>query len=174
MNDEYRSFSGVKTLIETVERDGLPLHFEFYGADHARALNTLERFVANGLVDICDNLDHPKYINLLVNADVIIVFGNNNYIQIPGKIAHCVASGRPILYFPNVVDIDSDPSLKLLRQTIRTGLFVVDREFDIVDLIGFIQRGDQVVYWPDGIESLDWKMIGSRFVKIVESSLQLS
>jgi hypothetical protein len=45
----------------------------------------------------------------LVNADYLILFGNNNRIQVPGKLYNYMGSGIPILYVSNGVDSSLDP-----------------------------------------------------------------
>lgn len=174
MTHEYRSFSGLKHMLGVARRDDLPVRIGFYGSDHARVESELEAEIRSGIVEVYGNLDHKDYIELLVGAGALLIFGNNNYIQIPGKIAHYVAARRPVMYFPNVDDLSKDPSLRLLKKVIREGLFVMCTGTDIIELVQFVFSGKPMVYDETELERLSWESIGLQFNKIVESCMAQS
>jgi hypothetical protein len=168
INDEYRSLNGLLKVLDSLS-EGRQVEVVFYGDQHERARLELATYIDSGLVRILPGLGHKEYVDELLRTGANIIFGNNNYIQIPGKLANCIASGRPILYFPNVPDLDRDPSLCLLRRCYKQGLFVYEDGFDVDEMLCFIRSDRTVEIDVECVRSLDWQVIGNKFVSVIES-----
>ncbi len=56
-----------------------------------------------------------EYFDEMLSADVIVFFGNNNDIQVPGKIFNCIATGKHILYLKSN-GAEKDSVIQILEQ----------------------------------------------------------
>lgn len=125
INEEYRSISKLSAILDACEDYRGP-HFtlNFYGSEFGTVRRQLSKHENAGRVVFNRHVDHEEYVIKLRNADGLLIFGNNNYIQIPGKIPEYLAAGRPLLYFPNVDRVDLDPTLALIHCIQRSDVFI--------------------------------------------------
>lgn len=172
INDEYRTLRTLQNVLDSPTCEEFRIIFEFYGSEHTRVRSDLSKFVDLGLVKTNANLDHVAYIDALINSDGIVVLGNNNYVQIPGKIAHSLAARRPILYFPNVSRLEDDPSLNLMRRVIKVGLFVIDGPDAFSQCMAFIRSGARVEVDEEELRKLEWGCVGGLLYSIARKSVR--
>lgn len=171
LNDEYRSLDGLRLFLLHAIDSGVPFVFEFYGADEHRIIVELGEFVDQGYVEICPPLDHALYIDLLCNACCVVVFGNNNQVQVPGKVSQILAAKRPILYFPNMPEPGMDPALAMLRHCARKGLFIFSSALDAKDVLDVVS--DSVLEVDETLlRELEWNAIGGHFRELVQEAVE--
>lgn len=166
INDEYRSLEGPQALISTLQRAGVNFHFDFYGGEDMRLQRELGGLCGN-VVRSFSALDYAAYVDLLRSADYLMVLGNNNLVQIPGKIAHVLAARRPIVYFANVLPLSDDPALQVMRRVLKRGLYVVDGPTGLDELVDALSPEAPVVD-ECALRELSWDSIGEKFIGVLE------
>lgn len=170
VNEEYRSLDGLTKILNTLaENNTTDVEFIFYGAELGGLRKALDPYLKLGLVRLCDNLEHKQYISEITRADGLVIFGNNNYIQIPGKAAHFLAANRPILYFPNVKDIDRDPTYDVLVKYQKSGVYNGDYVNDFYKFkAACVNR--ELISVPVGsmIDELEWGFLTRAYLNAIE------
>lgn len=166
LTNEHRSLDGLALLLRQVAYQENPPVFEFYGDENARVVSELSEYFDKGVVRVFPSVDHAGYTQLLSQADCLMVFGNNNFVQVPGKIAQVIGARRPVLYFPNVADYSRDPALSLLRLVMRTGLFVADANTNMGVLLGEVSASKVDVNCAE-YDALEWDAISSKLYRLV-------
>ena len=83
-----------------------------------------------------DYLLFDEYFKEMMNADIILFFGNNNDIQLPGKIFNCIATGKYILYLKSN-NIPNDTIEQILSEYKR-GIVVSNELEEIRGALQFI------------------------------------
>jgi len=167
---EYRSLSTFASFLAHIDSLALTrddILFEFYGMEQARVEDELSEFVRKGLVIIKESVDHRIFVRTLCDADGVLVFGNNNYIQVPGKIAQCIGARRPILYLPNVEDVDRDPSFEVLKRIIVEGVFVCRNRSEFDAALTFVREKKSIVVNEAAMCELNWNVIGRNLVNVI-------
>lgn len=91
--------------------------FEFAGVFSSSFLVTLKSLDLLDKVVIVPWLNHKECMNYMVNADYLLLFGNNNNIQLPGKIFNYIGSGTPIVYMANNIAKQNDPAIQVLKES---------------------------------------------------------
>lgn len=127
INEEYRSVEDLAKCLDRIGADHPGFCIEFFGSEFGSIRAELGKYQDRGLVRFRDAVDHSAYINILQSYDGLILFGNNNRIQIPGKLADYLAAQKNILYFPNMADENEDPTLRIARDVQEEGVFVGPR-----------------------------------------------
>lgn len=90
--------------------------FEFAGSFKSDFNELLSGLNLERLITFHPWLEHSRCMDLLVNADYLLLFGNNNSVQIPGKVFNYLGSGAPIVYLSDLSPTD-DPVYQLLKQS---------------------------------------------------------
>lgn len=94
-------------------------------------------------VSFCGRINYEESIHSILNSDVLIVFGNKSFTQIPGKTYIYLASGKPILYIGQV-DPTVDPTYKLL-QNYSGIIYSRDNADSLIDAIKYIIDNYQII-----------------------------
>lgn len=63
-------------------------------------------------VELLGSVSHEKAIQMMLEADILINFGNNNSMMTPSKIFEYMSVGKPII---TTAPIEDEPSLKYLK-----------------------------------------------------------
>lgn len=160
VNDEYRSLDGLAAFMRGLESGGVSFKVLFFGSG-PRIEQELGDYVRRGLVESRDSLDHPHYVRELRSAHANIILGNSSDVQVPGKVANCLAARRPIAYFPNMDDLSCDPTLALLRRGVLRGLYV--HGVDDSTLVAWARK-DECTLDQDVLDQISWPVVGAKFV----------
>jgi hypothetical protein len=172
VNNEYRSLSLLRNILVSATSRGMTkdqIRFVFYGPDRSRIEQELSDFMKSGMVEAFGGLDHEAFVTRLRASHALLVFGNNNYVQVPGKVAQCVAARRPILYLPNVPDLSRDPSIELINRCVKRGAFIYTQPSDFDAICQFIESGDGVELDQTEFDALSWRSIGQGLTTAVKA-----
>ena len=124
-------------LKELLNRDLLKnTRFEFVGSFNQELIDKATSLGLGSILFFYDWVTHKECMDKLVGADYLMLFGNNNNIQVPGKLFNYIGSGTPIIYFSNEVypvDLVFD-----YLTTSGTRYFVVNNE--VLDIMNVIQK----------------------------------
>ena len=156
INEEYRSIEDFLDALRRARYSPDEYRFDFYGPEFGSIELELGKFEKAELIRFNGSVDHPDYINILQTCDGLLMFGNNNCVQIPGKLADYLAARKNILYFPNIPDEDQDPTLTLARKVQQQGVFVGREEGAVDRFLEACASRDPI---QDELElaKLDWK-----------------
>lgn len=123
-------------------------------------------------VDWRGRLPHERAIALQAQADVLLLLGNDEAAQVPGKLFEYFGLPRPILY----VVADPDDEGARLVERLRRGL-VVRR-----DAIAIAEALARLAQWkregvlaqrfdlsPDAVAAYSWPALARRYVQLIES-----
>lgn len=156
INEEYRSVADLVKALGDVTPSHKSFCIDFFGSEFGLVRKELKEFEEMNLVQFFEPVDHPEYIKILRGYDGLIMFGNNNKVQIPGKLADYLAAEKNILYFPNIPDEDSDPTLLLARRIQENGVFVGRRRGEFDRFLGACSSGSPLQDKGE-LEKLDWQ-----------------
>lgn len=169
VNTEYRSLDALKTILEALDREPtqIDVQFDFFGPEDPRLREELGPFIQNGRVSVRGNVDHKDFVKVIQEADGLMLLGNNNYVQVPGKTAQYLAARRPIFYFPNVTDPRRDPALSILESSVVEGLFVYSGMRDFFDFLEFVMRGRRTEVRDAVLGEYSWPRIVSKLASTI-------
>jgi hypothetical protein len=165
INEEYRDLKEFVEFLKFVDSSTYCDKFKahFYGNELINVSEKLSDYVAKGLVQFHGSLEHSLYIDRICSVDGLLVFGNNSLIQIPGKIAHFIASRRPMLYFSNGINFDVDPSLNLLREVNEEGVFLGGKFKEYDDFLSWCSDNKLAKYRACETTKLEWNNVFDGF-----------
>ncbi len=66
----------------------------------------------NNIITFCGFVPYKKVLSLMAGADLLISFGNEGRLQIPGKLFDYLGSKKPILW---ILGDEMDPALRYIR-----------------------------------------------------------
>ncbi|MEK4286998.1 glycosyltransferase [Paenibacillus sp. FSL P4-0502] len=76
--------------------------FEFIGVFNRDFLDIVKNMGLDDLIKFHPWMNHRECMKYLCTADYLLLFGNNNNIQVPGKTFNYIGSGTPIIYLSNL------------------------------------------------------------------------
>jgi hypothetical protein len=155
INEEYRSVGDLAKCLDGLGTDLPEFCIEFFGSEFGSIRNELRKYQEMGLIKFREPVDHSAYIDILRSYDGLILFGNNNAIQIPGKLADYLAAQNMILYFPNIPDDSEDPTLRLARDVQSQGVFVGRRNGEFARFLEACKRRD-LKQDKNKLQALEW------------------
>ena len=94
-------------------------------------------------INILPYLSFDDYYNEMLEKDVILFFGNNNNIQVPGKIFNCIATGKYILYLKSN-DKTRDTVEEILEQYNRS-IIVHNTKNEIMNALDYIIKNIAII-----------------------------
>ncbi|MDI3312134.1 MAG: hypothetical protein QJR05_12020 [Thermoanaerobacterium sp.] len=68
------------------------------------------------IITVKGYIPFSEYLNEMKNCDVLILFGNNSSMQIPGKLFNYIGTGMRILYIKNMDEHEYDDVEEILRK----------------------------------------------------------
>jgi hypothetical protein len=105
-------FEALSELHQNGEIDNVV--FIFAGVFQKEFIANIEKFNLKDRIIILPWMDHKTCMNCIARADYLLLFGNNNSIQLPGKLFNYIGSGNPIIYLSNNIEKTNDPAKNLL------------------------------------------------------------
>ena len=114
--------------------------FEFIGGFQASLQEKVFELGLQEVVKFCSWIEHSKCMQYLTSADYLLLFGNNNSIQVPGKIFNYVGSETPIIYLANTSNRDTDPCVDILEQSGVKYWYVENSQVAIENLLTKVQN----------------------------------
>lgn len=90
--------------------------FEFIGMFNKDLLDMVESMGLNDIIKFHPWMDHKACMEYLCKVDYLMLFGNNNSIQVPGKTFNYIGSNTPIVYFTNLSG-ERDPVDEILNES---------------------------------------------------------
>ncbi|MGL4509826.1 hypothetical protein [Cetobacterium sp.] len=84
------------------------IKIELFSSDEMLYNQLIEDLGIKDIVEFRELVSHNKFMDLLQKKDVLILFGNSNKLQIPGKIFNYIGSLTNILLINNQKNIEED------------------------------------------------------------------
>ncbi len=156
--------------------DSRNLKASFYGSV-SQSFETYVKEKKYDFVSFFGTVPYKRSIEIISDADVLIILGNDSDLQIPGKTYMYLASGKPIIYLASQ-DLKSDPTWNLIKSF--KGVYGFDPELrGLDDLLSEINY-DYEKFLDDSKSRLSdpflkeflWEKIGHSFIKIIESEYE--
>lgn len=113
--DTENFIQALEIMKENDELDNLV--FKFVGSFKESLIKRFQKLYLNGNIEIINWIEHEECMKLLQNSQVLLLFGNNNEIQIPGKTFNYIGSQTPILYLSNIANQSMDPTLTVIKDS---------------------------------------------------------
>ena len=104
IRSESRNIQPLLTaLASSVQESGAvnQIRFHIMGSVDRQSANSIQSIALGNVVSFDGWVDKQRLARALLMADVAVLLGNNNTIQIPGKLYEYIGSGVPILYIRN-------------------------------------------------------------------------
>jgi hypothetical protein len=174
IGDEYRSLDKLINILEyenNINKSENDVEFIFYGAEYGIIKKRLKKYIDNNIVKIEPNLEHMEYIKKIRASDGLLIFGNNNIVQIPGKIPHYLAAKKPILYLCNINDIQIDPAYQLMKSIQLTCIY------DAGSLAEYKKFKNSCIYNEiplinnSNLNLLEWQEIVNKYINKIEEHI---
>ncbi|ULO08644.1 glycosyltransferase [Paenibacillus sp. 19GGS1-52] len=136
--------------------------FEFIGTFHNDIIQLVNNLGLSDIIKFHEWMDHKECMKYLVTVDFLLLFGNNNNIQIPGKTFNYIGSGTPIIYLSNY-EGENDPVKKILEDSGLDYWCVDNNQFSIEKILIEInenyntsnpKRPDQSYSWNSRVKDL--------------------
>ncbi|TKA97378.1 glycosyltransferase family 4 protein [Cereibacter changlensis] len=173
INEEYRSVDDFVHLLNCVGGGSPAFCFHFYGSEFGGVRDSMAAFEENGIVRFHDSVDHQEYIQVLRQSDGLVLFGNNNYVQVPGKVADYLAARKNILYFTNVKDPQLDPALRSITEVQNDGVFLGSSRGGFHEYVSACVSGPPAQD-NDKLEHLSWERCFVPFLAAVSDVMRQS
>jgi hypothetical protein len=120
-------------------------------------------------------ISYEESVRRMYEADILVLVGNRSRLQIPAKAFNYLASGRPILYIPQLRE-EEDPTWKLLAKY--AGVVRLAREGRVEE-----QLADSMADYPrlrcaarqrlsdPSLKRFEWDNIGKLFASVAADAL---
>ncbi len=106
----------LQALKELKEEGSLKnVSFELIGSFPVEIVNQVLALELRETVKFQAWLEHGECMRYLTSASYLLLFGNNNNIQLPGKVFQYIGSGTPVVYIASIPP-ETDPALQVLEQ----------------------------------------------------------
>jgi hypothetical protein len=173
----FKGSRDITPLLDKIYKIKSPnIRMHFYGkvSDAFKAYVNSKEY---NFVNFYGQIDYMSSIDIIAEADVLVIIGNDSKLQIPGKTYMYLASGKPILYIANQ-KLSYDPTWKLIKQfngvygfsqnlsNLEDTVINLDKNYD-----AFLKESN-LRFDDPSLKKFDWKNLGSKFAKIVEQACE--
>jgi hypothetical protein len=171
----YKGSRDITPLLDHIYKvNARSLRALFYG----KVSDSFKEYVFDNkykFVKFFGQVSYEDSIDVISDAHVLVILGNDSKLQIPGKTYMYLASGKPILYLANQ-DLSCDPTWNLIRGF--DGVYGFDQSLTGLDeiLVKIEDKYDDLLETSalrlkdPSLIKFDWKDAGCQFNLIVESA----
>jgi glycosyltransferase involved in cell wall biosynthesis len=137
----YQINRDLRPLIRAMARvqrkgTGLPVQLRVVG-NHSRSFDREAHRLGLARYSATQRVSYEESMLEVDASDVIVIVGNREPLQIPGKVYPAIASGRPILYISQA-PIDADPARALLAPL--PGVVIASNDVGLEDAVEQIRE----------------------------------
>lgn len=107
-------FEAISLLEDKVKSE---IMVDIYSQDYNLYKDKLEELKIESIVKFYELISHEKFMNLLKETDILLLFGNSSSMQIPGKIFNYIGSLTKIFLINNHKEFESDETFKIIKES---------------------------------------------------------
>lgn len=124
-------FEAISILDEEIKNN---IIVEIYTDDEKLYKEVIVQLDIEDIVKFKKIINHNKFMNLLKSRDILLLFGNSNNLQIPGKIFNYIGSLTNILLINNQENILEDETNQIIR-SFENNFLISNSKNDILKIL---------------------------------------
>jgi glycosyltransferase involved in cell wall biosynthesis len=143
---------------------------------HSRCYDKLPDQPGYGFISVKGRVSYQESLAEIGNADILLILGNPGKVQIPGKVAMYLGSGKPILFVSQLTE-QTDPTWNMLRHFSGTAFVQADpeqiaRQTDamLADLAAWKAMAATRLQSP-ALKEYEWTTQGRKFAEVLRHVL---
>jgi glycosyltransferase involved in cell wall biosynthesis len=104
-------FEALLMLRKEIQDD---LYFKLYSNESNKYKEIVRKMGLMNIIEVRSVIAYEEFIDQLETCDLLILFGNSSFLQVPGKVYDYIGSLSKILLINNMENYKKDPTFKIL------------------------------------------------------------